>query len=103
MHKIKLLIFTMLLSFSAMSNAANIAYCTGDNCPEKPPGTLNNEYPNAVCMKEYQCEGFYALKTVANRCGCCACNGGSCGCAGSSIVCCDGTLSQVCECQFILE
>ena len=103
MHRMKWLIVVMFLFFSAAAGAAAIAYCTGDACPTKPPGAVNNEYPHAICVKEYQCDGFYVLKTEANLCGCCACNGGSCGCAGNSVVCCDGTLSQVCECQFALE
>lgn len=77
-------------------------YCTGDKCPEVPPGTLNNEYPHAICAKEYRCEGDYIEKIVANKCGCCACNGGSVGCAGGKVICEDGTFSQMCRCNFRL-
>lgn len=78
-------------------------YCTGDQCPQKPPGTLNNEYPGSVCAKEYRCQGNYLEKIVAERCGCCACHEGTAGCAGGYILCRDGTLSQVCRCQYRLS
>lgn len=77
-------------------------YCSGGDCPAVPPQTLNNEYPYAVCAKEYHCSGEYTEKTVANRCGCCACNGFSVGCAGGKVVCGDGTLSQMCRCNYRL-
>jgi len=77
-------------------------YCTGSQCPERPVGVYNNEYPNAICVKEYRCEGYYLEKKVANRCGCCACNGGSIGCAGNQVLCRDGTFSQMCRCRYRL-
>ncbi|MFN7096192.1 MAG: hypothetical protein ACK4PR_01325 [Gammaproteobacteria bacterium] len=39
----------------------------------------------------------------ANRCGCCACDGGSVGCAGGTngqVVCADGTYAKDCNCRY---
>lgn len=100
-------IFTFYSSQGFSTNANILAatpnfYCTGNQCPKPPPGTINHEYPYAICAKEYQCTGDYVEKIIANRCGCCACHGGSTGCAGNRIVCGDGTFSQVCRCHYRL-
>ena len=93
----------VLLTLQASVAEDKLFYCKGDQCPKQMQSAINNEYPHAICAKEYRCAGDYVAKAVANLCGCCACNGGSCGCAGGSVMCCDGTLSQVCRCNFQLN
>jgi hypothetical protein len=42
----------------------------------------------------------------ANKCGCCACDGGAVGCAGGAhgqIVCGDGTYANGCNCQYTVN